>query len=196
MPRTTTTTEAPTTEGSMTDILRGDPEVNTRKAIEARVAPSIDPAAGIDVACFMTTDQVDADDEIVLPSGADLSRFEKNPVLLLCHGYGQPGALPRAADRPRRLDQEAAQRHDGRREVRPNATAMARDVKGLFEEGMLRSFSIGFRSLEASPLTRDEANSRPTGRPRSSGRGARSSSTANGSCSSCRPFPCRRTPAR
>jgi hypothetical protein len=46
----------------------------------------------------MTTDTVDADDEIVLPGGRrPESRFEKNPVLLLCHGYGQPGshhALP------------------------------------------------------------------------------------------------------
>lgn len=141
-------------------VLRGDPDCNAYKAVEARVAPSVDPTAAVDVACFMTTDTVDADDEIVLPSGADMSRFEKNPVLLLCHGYGQPGAyhaLPigRVAWTKKRPNGILA----GVKFAQ--STAMGRDIKALFEEGMLRSFSIGFRSLEASPLSREEAYSRP-----------------------------------
>ncbi len=73
------------------DIVADDPAC-TYKSLEARVAPSIDPSVDVDVACFMTTDTVDADNEVVLPSGADLSRFEKNPVLMLCHAHGQPGS--------------------------------------------------------------------------------------------------------
>jgi hypothetical protein len=38
---------------------------------------------------------------------------------------------------------------------------MGRQVKSLFDEGMLRSFSVGFRPIEASGMTRKEAESRP-----------------------------------
>ena len=72
-------------------LIHGDPECSYR-FLEAKVAPSIDPSLSVDVACFMTTDTVDADNEVVLPSGADLARFEKNPVLMLCHAHGQPGS--------------------------------------------------------------------------------------------------------
>jgi hypothetical protein len=130
------------------------------RQINAAVAPSIDPSATVDVTCFMTTDTVDADDEIMLPAGADLSRFEKNPVLLLCHGYGQPGS-----HHPLPIGKVLGTKR------RPNgilgqvkfaeSSPMGREVKGLFVEGMFRSFSIGFRSLESSRLTREEAATRP-----------------------------------
>lgn len=140
-------------------VLRGNPECRY-KFLEARVAPSIDPSAAVDVACFMTTDAVDADDEVVLPSGAELSRFEKNPVLMLGHGYGQPGCyypLPIGKvmwtkKRPHGLMAGVAF---------ARSTSIGREIKGLFDEDMCRSFSIGFRSLESSPMTREEARSRP-----------------------------------
>src|SRR3954447_2418989 len=72
------------------DFVRGDPE-RSYKAVTAKVAPPADPDASIDLACFMSTDAVDADDEVPRPGGVDLSRFEKNPVVMLCHAYGQPG---------------------------------------------------------------------------------------------------------
>ena len=72
------------------EFVRGDPECSY-KAVTAKVAPPADPDASIDLACFMSTDAVDADDEVLLPGGVDLSRFEKNPVVMLCHAYGQPG---------------------------------------------------------------------------------------------------------
>ncbi len=137
-----------------------DTKADHYRQIDARIAPTIDPSSTVDVACFMTTDTVDADNEIVLPSGVDLSRFEKNPILLLAHGYGQPGSYY-----PLTIGKVVGTRR------RPNgilaqikfaeSSAMGREVKGLFEEEMLRSFSIGFRSLESSRLTREEANSRP-----------------------------------
>lgn len=137
----------------------GDPECRY-KFLEARVSSSIDPSAAVDVACFMTTDAVDSDDEVVLPAGADLSRFEKNPVLMLCHAYGQPGSyypLPIGKvvwtkKRPHGLMAGVAF---------ARSTPIGREVKGLFDEDMCRSFSIGFRSLESSLMTREEARSRP-----------------------------------
>src|ERR1700722_12933718 len=113
-------------------FLRGDPECKY-KFLEARVSPSIDPSAAVDVACFMTTDAVDADDEVVLPSGAELSRFEKNPVLMLCHAYGQPGnycPLPIGKvvwtkKRPHGLMAGVAF---------ARSTTIGREIKGLFDE--------------------------------------------------------------
>jgi phage head maturation protease len=139
----------------MSDDIRAD----HYRQINAAVQTPIDPSAAADITCFMTTDTVDADDEIMLPGGADLSRFEKNPVLLLCHGYGQPGShhpLPigRVVGTKKRPNGILGQVKFA------ESTAMGREVKGLFQEGMFRSFSIGFRSLESSPLTREEAASR------------------------------------
>jgi hypothetical protein len=140
-------------------VLRGDPGC-TYKYLEARVAPSVDPTAAVDVACYMTTDTVDADDEVVLPSGVDLSRFEKNPVLMLCHGYGQPGCyypLPIG-----KVVWTKRRPHGVMAGVKfAQSTALGREVKALFDEDMVRAFSIGFLSLESSPMTRDEAASRP-----------------------------------
>jgi|GEM_PF-4561487 len=141
------------------DVVADGP-ARTYKSLEARVAPSIDPSVDVDVACFMTTDTVDADDEVVLPSGADLSRFEKNPVLMLCHAHGQPGSyypLPvgKVIWTKRRPNGVMAGIAFARN------SQLGREVKALFDEDMLRSFSIGFRSLESSPMTRNEAYSRP-----------------------------------
>ncbi len=140
-------------------VLHGDPEC-TYKFLEARVAPSIDPSAAVDLACFMTTDAVDADDEVVLPSGAELSRFEKNPFLMLCHAHGQPGSyypLPIG-----KVVWTKKRPHGVMAGIQfARSTTMGQEVKGLFDEDMVRSFSIGFRSIEASPMTREEARSRP-----------------------------------
>lgn len=140
-------------------ILRGDPGCSY-KGIVAKVQPSIDPDAGVDVVCFMSTDSVDADTEVVLPGGADFSRFDKNPVLMLCHGYGQPGCyypLPVG-----KVLWTKRRPHGVMAGIQfADVTDMARDVKALFATGMLRSFSIGFISLEASLMTREEAASRP-----------------------------------
>lgn len=152
------TTDTATATATPPPFLRGDPDC-TYKFVEARVSSSVDPGAAVDVACFMTTDTVDADDEVVLPSGADLSRFEKNPVLMLCHAYGQPGSyypLPIGKvvwtrKRPHGVMAGIAF---------ARSTTMGREVKALFDEDMCRSFSIGFRSLESSPMTWDEARSR------------------------------------
>jgi hypothetical protein len=141
------------------EVVRGDPECVYRHVV-AKVGPSVDPSAAVDVACFMTTDSVDADDEVVLPAGADLSRFEKNPVVMLCHAYGQPGSyyplpvgrVPWSKKRPTGI--LAGVKF-------AESSEMGRQVKGLFDEDMLRSFSIGFRPLESSPMTRAEADSRP-----------------------------------
>ncbi len=40
-------------------------------------------------------------------------------------------------------------------------TQMGREVKALFDDNMLRSFSVGFRPLQVSMMTRKEADSRP-----------------------------------
>lgn len=142
-----------------TGLIHGDPECQY-KHFTAKVGSPIDPDAPIDVECFMTTDSVDADEEVMLPEGIDLSRFNKNPVVMLCHAMGQPGCfypLPvgravwtRRVKRGVLAGVKFSEKSD-----------MGREVKSLFEENMLRSFSVGFRPLEASGMTRKEAESRP-----------------------------------
>ncbi len=72
------------------EMIQGDPECQYKHFVAKTQAP-IDPDSAIDLECYMSTDSVDADDEVMLPDGVDLSRFGKNPVVMLCHAIGQPG---------------------------------------------------------------------------------------------------------
>lgn len=142
-----------------TDFVRGDPEASYKHFV-AKVAPSVDPDAVIDVACFMTTDAVDGDGEVMLPDGGDLSRFDKNPVVMLCHAMGQPGCYyPLPVGKAEWTKKRPRGVMAGVRFT--EKSPMGREVKALFEDDMLRSFSVGFKPVEFSPMTFDEANSRP-----------------------------------
>lgn len=141
------------------ELIHGDPECE-RKHFGATVKTPADPDASIDVECYMSTSSVDADDEVMLPEGIDLERFTKNPVVMLCHAMGQPGCFyPLPVGKALWTKQVKRGVLAGVRFARD--TEMGRQVKSLFDEGMLRSFSVGFRPLEASGMTRKEAESRP-----------------------------------
>lgn len=137
-----------------------DPECDTFKFQSATIGKNVDPAAqNVDCVAYMTTDAVDEDNEIVLPSGCDMSRFAKNRVLMLNHSMGQPGSyypLPVGT-----VVDTKVREHGILAFIKfARSSAMGQEIKGLFDEDMLRSFSIGFKSLESSPLTRQEAESR------------------------------------
>lgn len=141
------------------EFVYGDPECQYRH-LTANVAKSVDPDAAIDVACFMTTDTPDGDSEVMLPDGADLSRFVKNPVVMLCHAMGQPGCYyPLPIGKTEWTKQRPRGILAGVRFT--EKTPMGREVKALFDDDMLRSFSIGFKPIEQSLMTRQEADSRP-----------------------------------
>lgn len=141
------------------ELIHGDPDCQY-KHFTAKVGEPINPDADVDIECFMSTDSVDSDDEVMLPNGIDLSRYAKNPVVMLCHAMGQPGCFyPLPVGKALWTKQVKRGVLAGVRFARD--TEMGRQVKSLFDEGMLRSFSVGFRPLEASGMTRKEAESRP-----------------------------------
>jgi len=115
--------------------------------------------ANVDVVAVVTCDSVDADEEVVLPGGADLSRYIKAPRIQLCHAYGKPGEYY-----PLPVGKALWTKREGRtlmQGIRFAKTEMGQEVAELFRDGMMNTFSIGFISLEASPPTKAEIVARP-----------------------------------
>lgn len=107
-----------------------------------------------DVVATVTCDSVDADNEVVLPGGADLSRYIKAPRIMLCHAYGRPGDYY-----PLPIGKALWTKRQGNgimQGIRFAKTAMAQEVAELFRDDMLNTFSIGFISKESSPPTKQE----------------------------------------
>lgn len=79
--------------------------------------------------------------DVVKVEGWKLENFKKNPVLQWAHDPTTP-AIGKAEDI----------KVEGKKltfkPVFSKATQLAKDVKKLFEEGILRSFSVGYRELE------------------------------------------------
>jgi len=93
-----------------------------------------------------STPAVDRDRDRVMPMGADLVDFGKNPVLIFGHNYSEPWSIiGRVAETVVGLD--------GIR-FRPELRQAANDadpmnvVRLLWDEGLLRAASIGFNPLE------------------------------------------------
>lgn len=146
----------------MTQLLVAHEKPTRYRNLVAKVTPR--PASDADdepdVIARITTDIVDDDREVVLPGGADLSRFRLNPIIMLCHAYGRPGEYyPLPVGKAIWTRQEGNGLVQGIRFSRE--TPMGRQVLALFAEKMLRTFSIGFTSLEASAPTKQELARRP-----------------------------------
>ncbi len=125
----------------------------------ATITPGHDPN-GPDVVATITCDTVDADNEVVLPEGADLSRYVKAPRVMLCHAHGRPGEYyPLPIGKALWTKRQGRALLQGIRFAR--SSAMGREVAALFREGMLNTFSIGFLSNEASKPTAQEKAIRP-----------------------------------
>lgn len=101
------------------------------------------------ITAVINTADIDRDNEIVLPSGADLRDFRKNPVVLLAHRYDQP-AIGRATK---------VTRSDGDRALVAKTqfaeTPLGQEIFSLYAGGYMKAFSIGF---DPDP----EASGKPT----------------------------------
>lgn len=93
-----------------------------------------------------STPGVDRDRDRVLPFGADLTNFSKNPILIFGHNYEDPWSIiGRAA--------ETMVGADGVR-FRPELRQPANDadpmniIRLLWEQDLLRAASIGFNPME------------------------------------------------
>jgi len=93
----------------------------------------------------ISTTSVDRDGDVLLPSGADVSDFEKNPVVLLTHQQGQLPIGRALGIRKRTNDIVAkvifADRPAG---LPPQQEWVPDTVHELFKQGVLRAFSVGF----------------------------------------------------
>ena len=100
----------------------------------------------------ITTDSVDRDGEVVVPSGMHSRDYERNPVLLYEHDPKQPiGKMLKMVRKERSIEAEFAlaprpASHEG--EWFPDTVA------SLMEFGALNTMSIGFMGTEARPASK------------------------------------------
>lgn len=84
--------------------------------------------------------------EIVSVDGWDLKNFKKNPVILWAHNHEQ---LPVGAAKNIWIEGAGKRAKLMFEPIFHEVTDLARAIKRLFEDGVLRSFSVGFRPLDA-----------------------------------------------
>ena len=92
------------------------------------------------VTAVISTDAIDRDDEVLLPKGADLENFKKNPVVLWSHNSSLP-PIGKALWIERKGKKIIAK-------VQFAMTELAEDVWQLFKGGFLKAFSVGFMPKE------------------------------------------------
>lgn len=124
------------------------------KAYAAKLDSSL--AAERAVVAVITTDTIDRDREIVVPSGIDTKAYMGNAVVLYQHnGWSTPvGKCLWIKRTP-----------DGRgllAKVQFWKSPEAQDLYDLYATGFMSAFSIGFRTLEGSPPTPEEVRADPT----------------------------------
>lgn len=89
----------------------------------------------------ISTDTIDRDREVLLPKGAELENFQKNPVVLWAHDYsGTPVGIAKWVKA-------------GRKYIKAMwkwaKTEKAQEIKQLWEGGFLNAVSVGFISKES-----------------------------------------------
>jgi HK97 family phage prohead protease len=123
------------------------------KHLQASIVKSVGKASTF--VATITTDSVDRDGEVVVPSGMNSKDYERNPILLYEHDVKQPiGKMLRMKRMDRGIEAEFAlaprpDNHVG--EWFPDTVA------SLMEFGALNTMSIGFMGIEARPATKADA---------------------------------------
>jgi hypothetical protein len=87
----------------------------------------------------VTREEVDADSEVIVARGVDLSRYVRNPVVLLMHDPTR---------RIGRMESLTLQTVAGKEALVGRARLRDGDVAGEVADGVLGGVSIGFRSVE------------------------------------------------
>ena len=89
------------------------------------------------VTAIISSDAIDRDDEVLLPKGADIEQFEKNPVVLWSHNSSLP-PIGKAIWIERKGKKIVAK-------VKFAETELAEEIWQLFKGGFLKAFSVGFQ---------------------------------------------------
>ncbi|MGH9427503.1 MAG: HK97 family phage prohead protease [Terriglobia bacterium] len=106
-----------------------------------------------EVVAVLSTDTVDRDREVVLPSGIDLRNYRKNPVVL----FGHDMSLPVGKALYVKTENETLVG-----KVKFATTQFAIDVFKLYQEKILRAFSIGFMPQKGGPPEEKEIVEKPS----------------------------------
>lgn len=105
------------------------------------------------VTAIITTDGVDRDREVLLPKGADVEQFSKNPVVLWAHDYV---SVPIG---------KALWLKPGRKKITAKVqfadTEQGEEVFQLFKGGFLNAFSVGFRPTKSHQPTPEDIKKKP-----------------------------------
>lgn len=105
-----------------------------------------------EVVAILSTDTVDRDQEVVLPSGIDLRAYRKNPVVL----FGHQMSLPVARALYTQIQDEKLIA-----KAKFASTQFAQDIFKLYQEKVLRAFSIGFMPKTGGPPDEKEILEKP-----------------------------------
>lgn len=96
-----------------------------------------------------STGEVDRDGDRIDPRGWDLTSFRQNPVIAWAHDYSQP-PVAKALDVRLDGDRLCFKPQFATKDQYPFADTIYR----LYAGGFLSAFSVGFRPLDARPVTR------------------------------------------
>jgi HK97 family phage prohead protease len=102
----------------------------------------------------ISTKDVDRDGDIMEPKGCQLENYQKNPVVLWGHDHSVP-AIGRAGW-VKRSDEAV------KAKIYFASTPFAQDVKTLYDEGILNSFSVGFMRIADEPIPKNDRGRRIT----------------------------------
>lgn len=121
--------------------------MSTRKAFTGDIKVLAGERA---VAAVITTNAIDRDGEIVLQNGVDLSDFEANPIVLFNHDRSQP-PVGKCVAIKRNGDSIEAKAVFADRPANHEGPWLPDVLLSLFQQGVLKAFSIGFMSKGRSP---------------------------------------------
>jgi hypothetical protein len=117
-----------------------------QKAIESQESKGFVDCAIKGPEFLISTDAIDRQGEIVDQDGWDFSNWMKNPVILDSHKYNSiDDVIGRGIGAPKRVGNGWAI------EIEFAKTAKGQLAKQLVEDGMIRTVSVGFRSLKRKP---------------------------------------------
>lgn len=121
------------------------------------------PVGDDEIIALITTDRLDRDREVIVPSGINLDEYNKNRVVMYGHAKGTP--QEGAAGKPVGKALWIRPSSDGRglcaRIKFDMKRAFAAETCGQIKDGFLNAFSITFLPIEFGPPTEAEIKKRP-----------------------------------
>jgi len=105
------------------------------------------------ITAVINTGTVDRDKEVLLPKGADLAKYRKNPVVLFGHNYSEP-PIGKALWVKRTPEALTAK-------WKAAETDKAQEIYSLYKGGFLKAFSVGFIPVKSHTPTPDDIKKAP-----------------------------------